>query len=96
MKKVDSRKLQKFEGRVRQLVNVLSAYRELVIHNRVNHSYYMQKAEELKILKEQLDDAEERFAALENLICNHYIEAYANWRRDVRWLNDYLLKQRSG
>jgi hypothetical protein len=93
MQNINTYKLAKLEERIRVIVDDLNQHNDLSIHNTISHSYYMEKAEELKIIKEELQQAQARLERIQNLVCGHYADVYSNWRRDIRWLNSYLLRK---
>jgi len=59
------------------------------VRQNINLSYYTEKLEELKLLKEQLTEGREGLDILAN---DHYKNTYCQWRKDVLWLNRYLVK----
>ena len=59
----------------------------MLVDGSTKEFYYMQKAEELKILKEQLNTARINFERTHKRICTHYEEIFHNWKQDVRIVN---------
>lgn len=92
MKKIDTGKIAKIERRISRMVKLLHTHKELGIHHAINHFYYMQKTEELRLLKEQLLEAQTRLEMVQHNACHHYMELFTNWRKDIRWLNRRLIK----
>ncbi len=88
MEKINTGKISRIERRVTKLLYVLGISNELGIHQAIDHFYYMQKAEELRLLKEQLIQTQSRLERIQQNACQHYMELFVNWRRDVRWLNN--------
>jgi len=64
---------------------------QLNIRLAINEFYYMQKAEELKILREQLQEAPIKLEILQERVCKHYKEIFCTWRHDMRLLNKHTL-----
>jgi len=95
MEKINTGKISRIERRVKRLLNLLNVNNELGIHKSIDHFYYMQKAEELRLLKEQLIEAQCALERVQQNACQHYMELYVHWRRDVRWLNGRQLKGES-
>ena len=95
MEKINTGKISRIERRVKRLVTLLHAHNELGIHKTIDHFYYMQKAEELRLLKEQLIEAQSALERVQQHACQHYMELFVHWRRDVRWLNERRLKDQS-
>lgn len=58
-----------------------------MVHREIDQFYYMQKAEQLELLQEQLKEAQERLRAVENRIDDEYRNVFLCWVKDVRWLN---------
>jgi hypothetical protein len=87
-------KLAKLIGKMQLLVNVLGERTELVVHQRVDQFFYMQKIEELKILGAQLEDMRRNLEHLTSRVQVSYMTCLAEWKRDARWLNAYLMRRR--
>ena len=87
---IDITKVAKFIHRLQCLVSRLDDSRNLIIHRRVDQWYYMHKTEELKKLLEKFDETKTRMDMLINLIEANYKETFLCWRKDVRWLDEYL------
>jgi hypothetical protein len=54
----------------------------------------MQKEVELKILKKQLEESRKHLEATQFRINEHYKNVFMVWKKDVRWFNQYIFKQR--
>lgn len=83
-------KLPKLIERMQRLVTYLNDRNDLVVHQQVNQFFYMQKAEELRMLLSQLDDLRKSLESLTCRIDENYSLCFAQWCKDVRWLNTYL------
>lgn len=55
----------------------------------------MQKIEEMKILLEQLKEAELKLGNVKRRIDENYRATYHTWRLDVRWLNKHEANEES-
>lgn len=77
----------KLMTKLERLVKALEECHEVTIHRKINQFYYMQKANELKMLLHQLDEAEYRLASVSKILSAHYSEIFHHWRRDVHQLN---------
>ena len=95
MEKIDTGKISRIEHRVKRLLILLHVNNELGIHKAIDNFYYMQKAEELRLIKEQLIEAQSALERVQQNACQHYMELFVQWRRDVRWLNGRQLKGQS-
>jgi hypothetical protein len=84
-------KLGRFIGKIRILIVLLERYDYLVVHQRISISYYLQKEEEFRLLKEQLDHPSECHQEITSRILTLYQVVYSNWRRDMLWMNKYRL-----
>lgn len=60
------------------------------IQRKVDRFYYVQKEAELKLLKEEMEEALKRMQHIRALMDNKYREVFCAWRRDVRLLNFHL------
>jgi hypothetical protein len=65
----------------------------LVVHREIDQFYYMQKAEQLMLLQEQLHEAHERVRLIENRIDEEYRSVFYSWVKDVRWLHRNVIRQ---
>lgn len=75
------------------MVRDLVRHNTLTVHQTVNQFYYMQKAEELKLLQAQLEETQKKLELIQKRIYEHYLETYHKWRRDALWLNRFLLRR---
>lgn len=87
MDPIGLKKLEKLEARIHEMVENLKTNNLLLVHRAVSLSYYMEKAEELNILKHQLYEAQVNLESIQNRVFKHYQEIFLTWRTDVRWLN---------
>ncbi len=87
---IQCEKLSKLIERMQRIVTHLNDRNDLVLHQQVNQFFYMQKAEELKMLLDQFDDLRKSLESLTCRIDENYSLCFAQWRKDVRWLNTYL------
>jgi hypothetical protein len=87
-------KLPKLIKRMQHLVTYLDSHNELVIHQHVNQSYYMQKIVELKMFHSQFDEIK-TFETLTSRIDDHYNLCFLQWYKDARWLNTYQRLERT-
>lgn len=78
-------KIDKLISRITALIRVLVRHdHDIIIRTCIDKYYYIQKCEELKLLKE---------VSWENdLVLEHYRVVFLQWRRDVRWLNTHLVR----
>jgi hypothetical protein len=73
------------------LVGTLKRERNsLTIHRAVDQFYYMQKAEQMMLLQEQLREAQERLRIIEERIDEEYRTVFISWVKDVRWLHRHI------
>ncbi len=91
---VSSEKLDRFITQIQSIVEDLRKHNTLTVHQHINESYYMQKEAELKLLKEQLEESKMKLEATQSRINEHYKNAFFIWRKDVRWLNQYIIKHK--
>lgn len=90
MEALCSEKVEKFMRHVQYMVSQMKSTRELVIHQRISLSYYMEKAEELLVLREQLADAERQLESVRMRAMIHYAAIYDHWHKDARLLNTLM------
>ncbi len=89
MTPINAEKLEKLETRMLNMVRCLVHHNQLHIHQAINQFYYMQKAEELRIMRERLLKAQEEFDTLTGHIQDRYTEVFCKWRTDMQWLNSH-------
>ena len=86
-------KVEKLLQRLKELSDNLHLYRkDNEIRERIDLYYYVQKETELKILGERLDEVHKLLKFVRQSLGSEYKEVYQQWRKDVRWLNRYLLQ----
>jgi hypothetical protein len=85
----ETAKLLKLIHRIQTLARRLDTTREFAVHQHINHFYYMQKTAELTLLFEQLNETQERLAAITSRIDEQYGCIFTNWKRDIRWLHQF-------
>ncbi len=81
---VSVEKLDKMIDRLQRIVHHMNRSLDIDLHRRINQSYFMQKVEELKLLKAQLQEAGAILERVQNRVNEHYPPIYDAWRRDVR------------
>ena len=92
---IERSKLTKLIDRLKRLVAALESQKDLVIHQKVDQIYYVQKIAEIKFLIERSGEPQSEIDKVRELTNEIYSEASRNWRRDIRWLNTYILKRKS-
>lgn len=92
---IDKTKLGKFMKRLDGLIVRLDRQNELVICQKINQSYYVQKRDQLRLLLEQFEEEEKRVEELADQIREDYKIAFNQWCTDMRWLNGYKRNQNS-
>jgi hypothetical protein len=83
-------KLDKFLKHLDRLVSDLISHHDLPVHSSIDQFYYMQKIEELKLLKSRLDEEIKRMTLIREALGSAYEETFNRWRKDARWLNQRL------
>lgn len=86
-------KLDRFLKCIEKLIDDLAANHNLPVHSKINQFYYMQKIEELKLLKEQVEDQVKRLQFVERNLEQEYTHVFTRWSKDARWLNRHLASQ---
>ncbi len=87
-------KLHKLIDRMELLVGDLRVRKDLVIHQRINLFFYMQKIEELKMLLEQIDEIRRELERMSSQLQTNYDLCVTRWYEDARWLNSYIMRER--
>lgn len=87
---ITEEKFEKILKSLDKLISDLAANQKLPVHSNVNQFYYMQKIEELKVLKERLDEEIKRLKFVEANFEEACHEVFLRWQKDARWLNMYL------
>jgi hypothetical protein len=95
MSAITEEKFERLKKRIDEIDLRLRMHSGLRVQLAIDDSYYMQKKEELQILETEWKSARERLDHVEMLIALHYKHTYCRWRRDVRWLSNYLREQSS-
>jgi hypothetical protein len=87
--------------RIKRLLDILAREHKTGLLNKgVNRYYYIQKKEELILLKEAVLDASksnphsaDRSTVLMEKLDREYNEVYCAWKKDARWINKVLLEK---
>ncbi len=79
---------------MQHLVTYLNDRNDLVVHQQLNQSFYMQKIEELRLLTAKFDEIKKSLDTLASGIEEKYNLCFEQWRKDARWLNSYDLNRR--
>lgn len=89
--------LERLQNNIQHLLAMLKNINEIAVHQSIDQFYYMQKTEELKIVKEQLDEARshvanasERLDEIQKRLTRLHQEVYDTWRKDFLWLSEHL------
>ena len=90
----DPKRLSKLISSLERLIQQLESHQEITIHQHIQQFSYMEQVEELKMLMEQSEAAHKRAALFSRWAQASYLAAYKQWRKDARWLNQYLIKKR--
>ena len=96
-----SKRLDKFLVRVNTLLDLLAREHENGLINKgVDRYYYIQKREELLLLREGFLDATRKTAGTDHRsrffmekLSQEYRVVYCSWKKDVRWINKVLLEK---
>ncbi|MFZ6013682.1 MAG: hypothetical protein ACOYXT_25305 [Bacteroidota bacterium] len=91
---IDHEKLPKLIARMQHLVVYLNDRNDLVVHQQLNQSFYMQKIEELKLLTAKFDEVRKSLDIMASAIEEKYNVCFEQWRKDARWLNSYNMNKR--
>lgn len=91
---VDHEKLPKLIERMQHLVVYLNDRNDLVVHQQLSQSFYMQKIEELKLLMAKFDEIKKSLDIMASGIEEKYNLCFEQWRKDARWLNSYNMNKR--
>jgi DNA repair ATPase RecN len=95
-------KPEKLYVRIQKLMDMLSKHhKSLHVHSKINEFYYMQKVEELRQLEESITNAyqsianaRERLESLKHNYDTEYTKLYCSWKKDVRWVNRFVNRQK--
>jgi hypothetical protein len=91
----DTCKIDKLADRLQRFSRQLERIKDLTVHQRINHFYYMQKEVELNTLGEQLIETRQRLLWLTTILEKEYVEIFFQWRDDIRWLHAYQMGMRN-
>lgn len=86
----DLERVSKLIGKLQSLITLLEQHPDMVIHQQVDQSYFMQKCSELQFMQDQLKGALAKKETFENLLYTSYREVAHTWRHDLRWVRKYL------
>lgn len=75
---------------MQSLLKQVQGSTQLTIRRSICESYYLQKVEEIELLRNYLQQAERSLG--KNTICDFYKEVFYRWRRDARWLHRFVRK----
>ena len=92
---ITEKKFEKFLNYLHEFVSALTNRQKLPVHSKINQFYYMQKIEELKLLKEQLNDAVKRMKIVQDNFDEKYKEIFCRWSKDVRWFNAHCVNDKA-
>lgn len=87
---IDPLKCLKLVQRLECMVSTLEDNNEYAIHFNINQFFYMQRAEELRMMVEQFRENGAESEAAARRMDESYVATYHQWRKDIRWLNTYL------
>jgi len=77
------------------MIAALGAHQDgLQGHQHVDQFYYMQKLEELALLEDSISETLKRLKFLQERFESEYEEVYCRWRKDVRWMNNWMIRSR--
>lgn len=87
-------KIKKLADRLARFSGQLERIKDLTVHRRIDHFYYMQKNAEFVALDEQLEEAQMRLLSLISIMEKEYVAVFHRWQEDIRWLQTYqMVKQ---
>ncbi len=82
--------VSKLIGKLQSLIVLLNKHHDLVIHQRISQSYYMQKCAELQFMHDQLKSSHAKKQSFEVMLEARYREVALRWKQDIRWLKKQL------
>jgi hypothetical protein len=91
---ITDEKLQKFLKRLDKMVFDLARNQRLPVHSNINQFYYMQKSEELKILKDRFDEELKKLMLAQEDLESLYKQVFTRWSKDVRILRSHLISSK--
>lgn len=80
-------KVLKLSAKLKIFIKRLDGLNALVVHQRIDQFYYMQKLSELEVLTSRLEDIRLREENVIQQINKVYNDVGREWSKDVRWLN---------
>jgi hypothetical protein len=92
---ITDKKFEKFLNCLDKFVSALRSKQKLPVHSKINQFYYMQQIEELKLLKEQLNDVLKRAKFVQDNFDSKYKEIFFRWSKDVRWFNSHCINDKT-
>lgn len=90
MHTVTPEKLERLEKHLMDLLAELKRHNHLHIHQAINEFYYLQKTEELRILRKKLSEGISDFDLMMEKIGKHYEEVFCKWRTDCQWMKNHV------
>jgi len=63
---------------------------DLETYHKIDESFYMQKAAELQLMVDQIEEVESRLHVLNERLADRYSVVFHRWQKDARWLNRKL------
>lgn len=75
---------------MQHLVHRLRDQHDLILHQRVNEFFYMQKIEELTLLVDRFNALRTDLDEFAHQLRAHYRQCFTHWSRDARWVNVYV------
>lgn len=89
MHTVTPEKMERLENHLLELLADLKIHNDLHIHQAINEFYYLQKTEELRILRKKLAEGINDFEVMMEKIGKHYEEVFCKWRTDYAWMRNH-------
>jgi hypothetical protein len=75
-----------------RFIRTLERTQNVGVHHEINQFYYMQKAEELKLLIENFEAAMQRQEKVRAALENSYNEVFCKWQKDARKLSAFIFR----
>lgn len=91
----ESVKVIKLIQKIQLLATRLEKTREFKVHRHISQFYYMQKATELNVLREQLEETQQKISLLASRINEEYSNIFNRWSHDIRWLQHYEMNTKN-
>ncbi len=89
MESIDIQKINQLIRAIEEMIDQLNRRNSLEVHKQISQSYYMLKAEELRLLSDQFHEAQQRYEVILGRVNEHYKNVFCKWKEDVKWLNTY-------